>query len=75
MHPTLPNKEQGEFAITVASKLAPMPFVKQDAVQEIKDRLDREAEAIHDEDVASCRAMGAFGLAPPKGLQVGRTAS
>jgi methylthioribose-1-phosphate isomerase len=31
------------------------------SVDEIKDRLDREAEAIHDEDVASCRAMGAFG--------------
>src|SRR5256884_9870089 len=26
------------------------------AVDQIKDRLDREAEAIHDEDVASCRA-------------------
>src|SRR6202163_4864699 len=33
------------------------------SVDEIKDRLDREAEAIHDEDVASCRAMGAFGAA------------
>ncbi len=32
-----------------------------ESVDEIKDRLDREAQAIHDEDVASCRAMGAFG--------------
>src|SRR5216117_2690157 len=32
-----------------------------DSVDQIKDRLEREAEAIHDEDVASCRAMGAFG--------------
>ena len=32
-----------------------------ESVDEIKDRLDREAAAIHDEDVASCRAMGAFG--------------
>ncbi len=32
-----------------------------ESVVQIKDRLDREAEAIHDEDVASCRAMGAFG--------------
>src|SRR5437870_792729 len=32
-----------------------------DSVDQIKDRLDREAQAIHDEDVASCRAMGAFG--------------
>src|SRR5215510_4957136 len=32
-----------------------------DSVDQIKDRLDREAELIHDEDVASCRAMGAFG--------------
>jgi methylthioribose-1-phosphate isomerase len=32
-----------------------------ESVAQIKDRLDREADAIHDEDVASCRAMGAFG--------------
>src|SRR4051812_39710097 len=32
-----------------------------ESVDQIKDRLEREAEAIHDEDVASCRAMGAFG--------------
>jgi methylthioribose-1-phosphate isomerase len=32
-----------------------------EAVDQIKDRLDAEAAAIHDEDVASCRAMGAFG--------------
>src|SRR5215213_6205597 len=32
-----------------------------DSVEQIKDRLDHEATAIHDEDVASCRAMGAFG--------------
>jgi len=31
------------------------------SVDQIKDALDREAAAIHDEDVASCRAMGAFG--------------
>jgi methylthioribose-1-phosphate isomerase len=34
-----------------------------ESVDQIKDRLDREAQAIHDEDVASCRAMGAFGAA------------
>jgi methylthioribose-1-phosphate isomerase len=33
------------------------------SVDQIKDRLDREAQMIHDEDVASCRAMGAFGAA------------
>jgi methylthioribose-1-phosphate isomerase len=33
------------------------------SVEQLKDRLDREAEAIHDEDLASCRAMGAFGAA------------
>jgi methylthioribose-1-phosphate isomerase len=32
-----------------------------ESVEQIKERLDREARAIHDEDVASCRAMGAFG--------------
>jgi len=32
-----------------------------EGVAEIQGRLDREAEAIHDEDVANCRAMGAFG--------------
>src|SRR5437867_5237572 len=31
------------------------------SVDQIKDRLDREATAIHDEDLASCRAMGALG--------------
>src|ERR671913_946377 len=30
---------------------------------ELADRLEREARAIHDEDVASCRAMGRFGAA------------
>jgi methylthioribose-1-phosphate isomerase len=34
-----------------------------ESVDQIKDRLDMEAQAIHDEDVASCRAMGAFGAA------------
>jgi methylthioribose-1-phosphate isomerase len=34
-----------------------------DSVDQIKDRLDAEAERIHDEDIASCRAMGAFGAA------------
>jgi methylthioribose-1-phosphate isomerase len=34
-----------------------------ESVDQLKDRLDREADAIHDEDVASCRAMGAFGAA------------
>src|SRR6185436_18043688 len=33
------------------------------SVDQIKDLLDREADLIHDEDVASCRAMGAFGAA------------
>jgi len=32
-----------------------------EGVEELKARLDREAAAIHDEDVANCRAMGAFG--------------
>jgi methylthioribose-1-phosphate isomerase len=34
-----------------------------ESVDQIKDRLDRESQLIHDEDVASCRAMGAFGAA------------
>jgi methylthioribose-1-phosphate isomerase len=34
-----------------------------ESVEQIKGRLDAEADAIHDEDVASCRAMGAFGAA------------
>jgi methylthioribose-1-phosphate isomerase len=38
---------------------------------EISARLEREARAIHDEDVASCRAMGAFGAAVvPDGARV-----
>src|SRR5207302_10124610 len=32
-----------------------------ESVAQIQDRLDREAERIHDEDVANCRALGAFG--------------
>jgi methylthioribose-1-phosphate isomerase len=32
-----------------------------ESVQELKVRLEKEAIAIHDEDVASCRAMGKFG--------------
>ena len=31
------------------------------SADQIKDRLASEARTIHDEDVASCRAMGAFG--------------
>ena len=31
------------------------------SVEEIKQRLEAEARRIHDEDVESCRAMGAFG--------------
>jgi methylthioribose-1-phosphate isomerase len=39
-----------------------------ESVDQIKERLEREAQAIHDEDVASCRAMGAFGaeVVPPE---------
>ncbi len=33
------------------------------SVDQLKDLLDQEAQLIHDEDVASCRAMGAFGAA------------
>src|SRR5262245_43705871 len=32
-----------------------------ESVDQLKDRLDGEAGRIHDEDLASCRAMGAFG--------------
>ena len=32
-----------------------------ESVDQLKDRLDHEASRIHDEDVASCRAMGTFG--------------
>jgi methylthioribose-1-phosphate isomerase len=32
-----------------------------ESVDQIKDRLEGEAQAIHDEDVANCRALGAFG--------------
>src|SRR3978361_2112010 len=33
------------------------------SVDQLKDVLDNEAQMIHDEDLASCRAMGAFGAA------------
>jgi methylthioribose-1-phosphate isomerase len=39
--------------------------------QELADRLEKEARAIHDEDVANCRTMGAFGAAlVPDGARV-----
>jgi methylthioribose-1-phosphate isomerase len=34
-----------------------------ESVDQIKDRLEQEADLIHDEDVASCKAMGAHGAA------------
>src|SRR5262244_2749868 len=42
-----------------------------ESVDQIKDRLDAEAQKIHDEDVASCRAMGAYGAeVVPDGARV-----
>src|SRR3954447_13832967 len=42
-----------------------------EAPEEISKRLDREAQAIHDEDVANCRAMGGHGAAMvPDGARV-----
>ncbi len=42
-----------------------------ESTEEITARLEREARAIHDEDVASCRAMGAFGASlVPDGSRV-----
>lgn len=38
-------------------------MAKGESVEQLKDRLDREADLIEAEDVASCRAMGAFGAA------------
>src|SRR5919106_1229433 len=41
------------------------------STEEIANRLELEARAIHDEDVAACRAMGAFGAAiVPDGARV-----
>jgi methylthioribose-1-phosphate isomerase len=41
------------------------------SVQEIKARLESEARAIHDEDLASCRAIGAHGAAlVPDGARI-----
>ena len=34
-----------------------------ESVEQLQQRLRREAHAIHDEDVASCRAIGAYGAA------------
>ena len=42
-----------------------------ESTDELAARLEREARAIHDEDVASCRAMGSFGAAVvPDGARV-----
>jgi methylthioribose-1-phosphate isomerase len=41
------------------------------STEEIADRLEKEARSIHDEDVASCRTMGAFGAeVVPDGARV-----
>ena len=41
------------------------------SVDQIKDRLATEAHRIHDEDVASCRAMGSYGASVvPEGARV-----
>ena len=41
------------------------------SAEEIANRLEQEARAIHDEDVAACRAMGAFGASiVPDGARV-----
>jgi methylthioribose-1-phosphate isomerase len=44
-----------------------------ESVDQIKDRLDFEAQAIHDEDVASCRR--GWALRPPDDDASGRTAT
>src|ERR671915_1173882 len=42
-----------------------------ESTEELTARLTREARAIHDEDVASCKAMGGFGAAlVPDGARV-----
>ncbi len=42
-----------------------------ESADELSNRLEREARSIHDEDVASCRAMGAFGAdVVPDGARV-----
>jgi methylthioribose-1-phosphate isomerase len=42
-----------------------------ESVDQIKDRLDAEARRIHDEDVANCRTMGAYGAAVvPDGARI-----
>lgn len=42
-----------------------------ESTEELVARLDREARAIHDEDVANCKTMGAFGAAlVPDGARV-----
>jgi methylthioribose-1-phosphate isomerase len=41
------------------------------SVQDLQARLEREAHAIHDEDVAACQAMGQFGAAVvPDGARI-----
>jgi len=42
-----------------------------ESVGELQDRLEREARAIHDEDVDSCRTMGRFGAeVVPEGARI-----
>jgi methylthioribose-1-phosphate isomerase len=61
MAATRPTAVNLFWAIERMKRVFAAAVQKGDAVEQIKDRLDAEAQAIHDEDVASCRAIGAHG--------------
>jgi methylthioribose-1-phosphate isomerase len=61
MAATRPTAVNLFWAIDRMKRVFAVAAASGESVEQIKDRLEREADAIHDEDVANCRAMGAFG--------------
>jgi len=61
MASTRPTAVNLFWAIERMKRVFAAAVEKGESVDEIKAILEREADKIHDEDVASCRAMGAFG--------------
>lgn len=58
---TRPTAVNLSWAIEQLKKVFAAAAAAGESVDQIKERLEAEARRIHDEDVASCRAMGAHG--------------
>jgi methylthioribose-1-phosphate isomerase len=61
MAATRPTAVNLFWAIERMKRVFAAAAARGESVEQIQDCLDREAQLVHDEDVASCRVMGAFG--------------